>query len=199
MREVEECAKVVNFWDTWLKVVSSTKPSDGRNGSKTESMIGFLTEEARTELAEAGNSVLHVYRGWIFWALRRFKLSFEEFQNYRVTLPWYRRAFLLYKAPNLQARYPKKAFWYLIILPVVETVVILPLLMTTKKINLPPMPYVEPFLDQHAGLSLLLLLASYIALLVETRRRSIRYENDPSYFIQDWVIRRYWNDPSKQA
>ncbi len=107
IRKLDEQSKIVAFWDGWLKTVTATKPADNRFHQKSEARIVAITREARHALADAGSSALLIYRLDEYRAYhvrrrdyRKYKLNFEEFQRYRKTLPWYRRALLLYKAPN---------------------------------------------------------------------------------------------------
>lgn len=79
-------------------------------GQKTESLIRSLLTQSRRELADAGLRVASIYRRKEFRELQKYKLDFAGFQRFRDGLPWYRRAFLLYKAANDRAQIPQLAF-----------------------------------------------------------------------------------------
>jgi len=110
MRRVEELSKRVSFWEDWVKAVVAVTPPDEARNERTEFFIRALLISARHELADAGREALSIYKLDEYMELREFKLGFAEFQRFRAGLPWYRRAFLLYSAPNFAVRIPKFGF-----------------------------------------------------------------------------------------
>jgi hypothetical protein len=119
MRLIDEQSKIVGFWDNWVKAALATIPNEKERDTGTESLIHSLVWAARGELADAGRNVYSIYRWGEYRELRRFKLDFAGFQRFRAALPWYRRAFLLYRSPNNEARSPQFTFHLLLVVIVV--------------------------------------------------------------------------------
>lgn len=120
MRSLDEQSKVLTFWEKWTKLLESTTPCDrrGPDWSFVELDINDLKREARREMAEAGRRTLKLYRKSFLDEAMEFPLTHQEFQKYRASLPWYRRAILLYKAANPSARTFKRLFHFYLVGPV---------------------------------------------------------------------------------
>jgi hypothetical protein len=110
MRRLDELSKVVSFWDSWMKTTATLVPAEGERIEKTESLIRMLVNFARRDLVDAGYEALEICKWGEYEELWKYKLDFAGFQKFRAGLPWYRRVFLLYKAPNRFARIPKAMF-----------------------------------------------------------------------------------------
>jgi hypothetical protein len=110
MRRLDELSKVVSFWDSWMKTTATLVPTEGRRVEKTESFIITVINLARHDLADAGGEALTICKWGEYEELGKYKLDFAAFQKFRAGLPWYRRAFLLYRAPNRSASIPKTSF-----------------------------------------------------------------------------------------
>src|ERR1035438_9006965 len=104
MRQVDEQSKKGLFWDSWAKAATATMPHEEEQHTWAESRIGSLVRASRRELADAGEQVIEIYRSDADREFQKFELGFAEFQGFRAGLPWYRRAFLLYRAPNSPAK-----------------------------------------------------------------------------------------------
>lgn len=109
-RQLDEQNKVVSFWENWLRVVASTEPSVKPRHADAEKSLSSLKEEVRSELARAGSDALFIYNADKRQVLVEKRYA-ARFAAHRASLSWFRRAFLLYRAPNAQSRYFKILFW----------------------------------------------------------------------------------------
>jgi hypothetical protein len=190
MRTLDEQYKVVLFWDNWIKAVSSTTLQQKHSNTLDEISLEALAQEARRELLRAGHVAKTLYRPKVDPTFAKYRLTFKEFHAYRSKLPWYRRALLLYKAPNPKAAFPKSLFHLMLITNIVEFSV-LPLLLPRIPILNPRLPiWLMALHKTHhvvAGLVLLVCLILSTGMLVGAyaviRRRVIKYENDPRYYL----------------
>jgi hypothetical protein len=185
MRQLDEQFKLVSFWDNWAKAVSSTLPRV-HHKSDTEEIISSLLYEARTELAEAGKNVLHLYRKSEIRDYREFRLNFEEFQQYRASLSWPRRAFLLYKSPNRRAKIAKVNFYWNVLAPFCIASIELPLLKYTRLRQYPPPSFLVGLMASSRVFHVLFVASAFtywIASSLFYRSRSIRFENDPALYL----------------
>jgi hypothetical protein len=191
IRKLDEQSKIVAFWDGWLKTVTATKPADNRFHQKSEARIVAITREARHALADAGSSALLIYRLDEYRAYhvrrrdyRKYKLNFEEFQRYRKTLPWYRRALLLYKAPNPQALGVKASFYFNIIFPFI----FIPIMVLSKSHLVQTKNFLHSFMPEymtlHQTLINWLIPLVVIGQTIWIRHYAITFENDPRYYIR---------------
>jgi hypothetical protein len=70
----------------------------------------MMVKLARRDLADAAYEALDICNSGEYEELGKYKFDFAGFQKFRAGLPWYRRAFLLYRAPNRFVRIPKASF-----------------------------------------------------------------------------------------
>jgi len=181
-----------------MKTVSTTARAD--DYASTEAWIDEMTHQARRALIDAGKSVLRIYRPRDPREVRAFRrysrLTHDGFQRYRKTLPWYRRAFLLYKAPNPSAQLAKTRFYAIL----AGSLITVPINSFLDRNHIaPPMPSISPehlkYLLSHRAmalsfavlwaLSLLAVVALWVALIMWMRNRVIRFENDRRYYLRD--------------
>ncbi len=196
VRRLDEQSKIVAFWENWLKIVSSTSPTAENYDLKTEKIIEVTTYHARFALAEAGKAAVLIYRIDEFRPHWEFKLDYAGFQRYRASLPWYRRAFLLYKAPNPSAQLAKVRFYAIL----AGSFITVPINLFLDRNHITPaVPPISPehlkYLHSHwgIGLSFLVLMALvlsalivfWVGMILWTRRRVIRFENDRRYYLRD--------------
>lgn len=189
VRQLDEQSKLIDFWDNWIKTISSTLPSI-RHKDKTEGITISLLNEARVELLYAGRNVLSLYRADELRDYREFKLSFAEFQKYRANLSWFRRAFLLYKSPNRSAKYAKRMFYWYVLAPYIVASIEIPLI--NHFYPSPRTHYLLIFGSMtltHLIRAILHVLVYVIAILfllippISSRNRAIRFEDDPTEYV----------------
>lgn len=197
-RRLDEQTKIVSFWDTWMKTVASISPVSGH----TEKRIMAVRREALSELVTTGHSVLSIYRRAESRASSEFKLGFEEFRQFRASLPWLRRAFLLYKAPNSLAKLWKTGFY----IYVVSTFIVIPYFLLIQYYQIHPVelskswywifrsgltyPFNHP-LSRARAISYFTFIFFYqYAFVFYSRKRSIKYEWDRTYFPTITDLRR---------
>jgi hypothetical protein len=190
MRQLEEQNKVVAFWEDWIKTVSSTKDLDPWVEAKTETQIGVVMHEARLALADAGREVLYIYRGHELEDLAEFGVRFKDFQSYRRRLPWYRRLFLLYKAPNRRAELYRIMFHANLSAPFIIAPVEIPILNHLRNVGLIPPPPLhsvhDPFLQLILRLFITLLgLGFWLGTGAYLRQRSRAFEKKKEYYVMD--------------
>jgi hypothetical protein len=199
MRQVDEANKLVDFWDNWIKKLSTMTPAKEYCNAGTESLIREVTSDARHMLADVGNELIWLYRERQVQTLRKFKLGHAEFQTYRAGLPWYRRALLLYKSPNPRAK-AMKVYFHLYLWTVGVALAALPLVYLFRNQIRAAAPWIaqrnglDAFYDAHPFANLALVCAYSIGYIAFSRQRSIKYENDPSYFPRDRMRMRYFED-----
>ena len=197
MRDLDEQSKIVSFWDSWSKAVSNRAPADNESvGLDNESSLAGLRHYGLLELANAARAVRRLYLPRNYPHLIRYDRTLKQFQAHRSQLSAFRRAFLLYKAPNYGAAAWQFSFHLSIILPTVEipTLEILfryfPAVATFQK------HYVREWMISHAkthpligllafNLTLVVLLITSIIFIGSLRKLVIKYENDPEYYV--WV------------
>lgn len=193
MRRLDELSKVVSFWDSWMKTTATLVPADGERIEKTESLICMLVKLARRDLADAGYEALDICEWGEYEELWKYKLDFAGFQRFRAGLPWYRRAFLLYRAPNQFVRIPKVLFHLELLLT------LLMLFVTFGGHIVPPSlrgwePWPirgsDAFAIAHPVLSQVVLWAFFVGLVLFLRWEATRFENDPRYYVQDRFSKR---------
>lgn len=201
IRQLEEQSKVVAFWDSWIKTEALLKTSSESNlDVKGEETIAFIRNEARRELSRVGEEALFIYRKGEYAPLLRFKLTFEEFHTYRSALPWYRRALLLYKAPNPQAKLQKVLFHFVICWTVfIRLIFRLPSSIRLLHRFWPETP--NPTW-MTSGYVVGMVIASSLltigtALLM--RHLAIRYENNPILYPAEKAIKRLRETSPKEA
>jgi len=187
-RSLDEQCKVISFWDNWTKVVSSTVLSEGHSDPRVEGFLTALSQDARKELARAGYLAKMIYRPKYNPAYLKYPLTMQQFQAYRSMLPWYRRALLLYKAPNPDAAYRKAYFHFLVAAILIENIV-LPFTKLTSWTPHQVVPIFE-FGKKHtvifhlvATALLIACVGTVVGLLAVGRHIVIRYENDPRYYL----------------
>jgi hypothetical protein len=196
MRKLEEQNKIVSFWDNWMKTVSVVVPQKEEQNAKTESLIRALTSSARHLIADAGSEAVSIYRSSEYRAWEEYKLTFAQFQTYRAGISWYRRAFLLYKAPNFSAKVFKIMF-HIVAAGTILAFIPRPFRRTLFGGFDGVLPWLGPphsvqvFLNEHPILGYLLYSAYCVGVAILTRQRSIKFENDSGYFIRDEVARRF--------
>jgi hypothetical protein len=184
MRQLDEQNRIVAFWENWARAISSAKGLDGWTEERAEKRIDVIMHEARLGMVEAGNEVLRIYRREEFRELREFRSTFAAFQAYRRRLPWFRRAFLLYRAPNPKARRSKILFFNYLLIPPVIFSIELPLLGPLENAGIVPRP--PSFIYQwHPIVPFLGLLAFWALPSFFAWRRSRRYEDDKSCYVAD--------------
>ena len=187
------------FWDNWMKTVSAIVPKDGFYNADTESRFRWGVAFARQHLAESSWHVFHIYRQRERKQLRKYSRGFAAFKKYRARLPGYRRAFLLYKAPNPLAKAFKLLFHLYLTLPIqllLITVFIAVFAPHIDKIigvspNRTPPPH---FLVAHPAVPVtrfFIGLAVWVVAVLLLRRSSIRFENDRWRYVRDQVRRGY--------
>jgi hypothetical protein len=149
---------------------------------------------ARDELADAGNVVFSIYKWDDYRALQKYKLDFAGFQKFRAGLPWYRRAFLLYSAPNFEVKIPKLAF-HLMLVPVVFLLITLPVHGITafghSFATSIPLQGIDTFWSAHQMFFAVFSLVNLVSLPLLTRQLAIWHENDRSLYIRDRIKARY--------
>ena len=197
VRKLEEQNRIVAFWENWIRTVSSTKVMDRWFESRTEEQIGIVMHEARLELMEAGRTVLLIYRDELYRELNEFKLTYKEFQSYRLGLPWFRRVFLLYKAPNRLAKSFKIIFHLNLLAPIVISAVEIPVLSHLERIGFLPRPdawssTTSQFAKLHPALHLtfiafLFIMMVFLWLGTSARQRWIsrKHEDDKQSYVRD--------------
>lgn len=190
MRSLDEQCKVVSFWENWTKAISSTAVPKGHSNVLDEYSLAALAEDARRELLRAGVLVKRLYRPKVDPALIRYRLTFKQFQAYRSQLPSYRRALLLYKAPNPLAAMSKAVFHVLIFTAVAEPIVLMLAWSKRPSLNPPPPAWLAALENAHLSVALfglliwlILLMCVVVGVFVLVRRRAIRYESDPQYYL----------------
>lgn len=146
-------------------------------------------------MARAGHVAKTLYQSKIDSEFVKYRLTFREFHTYRSKLPWYRRALLLYKAPNPNAAVNKFIFHLMLVLNITEIIFLPVLLVKVPALDHPPPTWLMVLNHTHHMVAILILLAILIislcvvvGLYVLYRRRVIKYENDPRYYI-------YQDDP----
>ena len=121
--------------------------------------------------------------------------ALERFKSYRASLPWFRRALLLYKAPNIWARFHKVFFYFN------SCVALFTLFIdVSAAFGLHPLhglfanaaimhhrDSVDVFIDQHGILWEVFVWSFYVVGSISTRFVSIWYETSPSAYPQDAV------------
>ncbi len=208
IRQLDEQNRIVSFWKNWMKVESSIPPNGELHDYEAEARISATRNVVRRELAQAGRTVIGIYRSEEFLAYHRYPFSFKGFQCYRAHLSLYRRALLLYRAPNPPAKVLHATFHILLFEPVIVAV----LLLVIKGAGLQDhfgwlySPHiVDIFLLAHARLLhthtlaficffIFLSLSGLLVVVwitVNTRQRAIRCENDRRYYVRDQILSRY--------
>lgn len=189
VRQLDEQSKLVDFWDSWIKAMSSTVPR-GLHKDKTEGITISLLHEARIELLNAGRNVLSLYRADELHDYREFKLSFAEFQEYRANLSWFHRTFLLYKSPNRAAKNSKILFFWNILSPVAIGPIEIPLLnhyeLGQRTLYLLLNGTIGPSHVRRlffAIIFLVIVLFYWVGSSIYYRNRTIRFENDPDRYV----------------
>jgi hypothetical protein len=188
VRQLDEQSKLICFWESWIKAVSSTLPNESHKDDTGE--VITLLREARIEQLKAGKNVLSLYRANELRDYREFKLSFTEFQQYRAGLSWLRRAFLLYKSPNPRAKFAKLSFYWNVLSPFVIFPIELSLLKHTQLGQYPAPTLLTSWLASsrgNAAVFLILLIGLAIGYWIFSsiflRSRSIRFENDRTMYV----------------
>ena len=194
VRQLDEQNKIVSFWDNWMKTVSIVVPQEGDSNARTERLIRSLTSSARHLLADAGRDVVSIYRDAEYREFLKFRLRFEQFRAFRAGLSWYRRAFLLYKAPNPRAEVYEFLFhFYLVSASVVVPVSLIEIFKMHGVVGwLPPPRVVIGALLANSTILLLVIHLSFLGVTVFLRQRSRRFENDQTYYVRDRIKRRYF-------
>ena len=203
VRQLEELNRVVAFWENWIRVVSSTSPLDRWVESDVEERIATTMHQARLELLDAGRNVLYIYNTEEIKRANEFKLTFDAFQSYRRGLPWYRRLFLFYKAPNPMAKVFKFRFYFSIFAPIVVGAIEIPALEHLRKVGyltpfgLKPVsdhqfahlhPWIHPTVVA-CVLILALVVLVWVAIL-PPHRRTRESEDRADYYVMDRQSRR---------
>jgi hypothetical protein len=192
MRSLEEQSKVVSFWDGWTKAVSSTALPKENSNRLDEVYLTALAQDARRELIRAGQIAKSLYRPKVDPAYAKYRLTFKEFHAYRSKLPWYRRALLLYGAPNPYAARVKSYAHFALATATLEFAGLVQELLWPKKLALipPPPAWLMTFVNTHhvfaylvAWVSLVLVVGVLVLGCAFFRWRTIVYENDPRYYL----------------
>jgi hypothetical protein len=193
MRSLEEQYKVVSFWDGWTKAVSSTALPKEHSNRLDEVYLTTLAQDARRELIRAGQIAKSLYRPKVDPAYAKYRLTFKEFHAYRSKLPWYRRALLLYRAPNPDAARAKSYSHFVLAMTTVELFgLVLEELLWPKKpaLNPPPPTWFMTFGNTHHVFAFLVEWVApvfFVGALVLGyaffRRVTNMYENDPRYYL----------------
>jgi hypothetical protein len=206
MRQLDEQNKIVSFWDNWMKTVAAAVPPDSELNTRTEYLIGVLVGAARHELANAGRNVMTIYRQREFVEFEEFKLDFARFQRFRAALPWYRRAFLLYRSPNAAARVPKLLF-HLTLVSILATFIIATVVgITLGAVGFRPHPVALPpllqaaltFHNAHSVAFNIFAWTYLICVIWFFRQSAIWRENDRSLYIRDQFRSRYGDPRAKR-
>jgi len=190
MRGLDEQQKRVSFWDSWTKAVSSTALSPEHSNPPDEIFLAALALDARRELVRAAHVAKTIYRPKIDPAFAKYRLTFKQFHAYRSKLPWYRRALLLYGAPNPQAASSKATFHSLLVINLLEPFG-LPLLWSIKPALSPhkstwivALHKTHPFVGLLISLVATILAAGVVVgAYASLRRKAIKYENDPQCYL----------------
>jgi len=173
-------------------MVSSTAVLTEHSHLFDECSLQALAQDARRELLRAGQKARLIYRPKVNQAFDKYKVTFKQFQAYRSKLPWYRRALLLYAAPNPSAAWFKSTFHFLLVLQIVEIVGLeyFDPLGTLLGPPPPPTAWVVEFGHAHHLIAFLMYLAFWIFLVgcalglnAWVRRIAIKYENDPQFYL----------------
>jgi hypothetical protein len=194
MRKIDEETKKINFWNNWVKIAIETIPDENEWDTRTETTIRSLVRVARRELAYSGTNALRIYRLAEQRELEKFKLYFKEFQEFRAGLSWFRRAFLLYKAPNSRAKTFKTTF-HLMLITLISSPVLIPLIIVFRHF-FPSSPVsnapwyllaIGAFTRAHPIMFQLFFCAYLFGVPIYMRQQARRCENDRSFYIRDWV------------
>jgi hypothetical protein len=194
-RQIDEQSKIVNFWDNWVKAVVANMPAEERWNTGNEALIRDLIRASREELAGAGRSVISICHREEYREVQKFRLYFSEFKVFRAGLPWYRRALLLYNAPNANARLLHFLFFFFLAASVVGE----PLLALIGQIHpvhhpLTSTPWllqgVEAFASVHPVLARIFNFAYLLFSALFMRRGARKCENDQSLFVWDRISER---------
>jgi hypothetical protein len=191
IRRLDELIKVVSFWDGWMKTTATLVPTEGRRIEKTESYISTVINLARHDLADAGGEALAICKWGQYEELGKYELDFAAFQKFRAGLPWYRRAFLLYRTPNRRVRIPKTLFYMtLLLLPLNLFVSLGGHIVPSGLRSLEPWPFpgLHAFAAAHPVLSAVFDWAYLVGFALFNRREAIKFENDRRCYVQD----RFW-------
>jgi hypothetical protein len=196
MRSLEEQQKRVTFWESWTKAVSSTELSKKLPSNPIhEVSVDALKQEARRELVRAAHVVNMLYLPKTALEFSKYKhkyrLTLKEFQAYRSKLPWYRRAFLLYRAPNPAAARMKFVIHLSLSFSILEIIVLQSRIPAVQRImNTPPPTWFSVLTVTHVVTALLIVLVFFIittgALVggyFVMYRMVIKYENNPRFYL----------------
>jgi hypothetical protein len=190
MRRLDEQCKVVSFWENWTKAVSSTALPEEHSNVLDEYSLAALTQDARRELLRAGVLAKRLYRPSVDPALIKYRLTFEQFQAYRSQLSPYRRALLLYRAPNPLAAMWKAVFHFLIFTAIAEPIVLVLAWSKWPSLNPSPPAWLSALEKAHHSVALfglliwlILLMCAALGVILWARRRAIWYENDRRCFV----------------
>ena len=196
IRQLEEQSKIVAFWENWMRTVGFPTNFEQPVGSKINQKMNMIVHQARFHLAEAGNAVLTLYRKDELREIEEFRLSFEEFQHYRSGLAWYRRFFLLYKAPNESAKLYKISFYVNLMIPLIVASIEIPIIWHLRRVeerillSVPAIDSARQFLHLHPAVhvsSLVVILSIVLLIWVSSvnrpRSRSRAAENNPNLYV----------------
>jgi len=195
VRRLEEQNSVVTFWENWIKTEELLRPTGTKLGGKREKTMAYLAYQARRELHRAGWDVIWIYRRWEYKLLDRYPLSHSQFQKYKSSLSWYRRAFFLYKAPNPQARMMKVSAAIGVGMGCLS-VILFSKALTQQKIIL----QLKQYSGGHSiGISIAAMV--YIPIVLYAFRKTLlRYESHRKYFPKDAIrMRNVGLEPNVEA
>lgn len=193
IRTLDELSKLVSFWGNFIKVSEEVTSIRNQLNNCQQNNLKLLAENSIQDLMRAGETAKNLYRPKNTLAQQaKFPLTFRQFQKYRSQLPLYRRALLLYKAPNPRAASMKLNLYYnLCFLPILWVGTWLHYRITKKPMQWFPASKLGGLLESYPVLitlpSLAVIASAAFALIISMyislRRQVTECENVPRYYL----------------